>query len=443
MLAGGPMARLHAGPFRKALVVEHPDPVLDELLGADGIEVDRRSEVPDEATLARWLQEGGHQLLFKRSRVVVSRAVIEAAPQLHAIQLCCIGDDSVDKAACADHGVLVFNDPVSNGRSVVELGIAHLIALSRRLYETYDETRAGRFDKSQDERFEIQGRVLGVLGLGNIGRQTARAAEGLGMRILFHDSREVAREVGAGMGWEEVPSIDALFRRSDAVSVNVSAEDARGRSNRGLLSLDHFRQLAAERPGHSPKLFLNLARGFLFDPADLLRAIREGHVRRAAVDVYPEEPRGKEPWSNPYAGEPRVATTPHMGAATVDAQPRIARRVAATVRALSRTASLRDCVFRPRLNLALPELDPGKTLLSVVHSNVPGSRLAIQRAVFEAGGNNLATIHQDFPEWHMAYDLLELDSPLADGQIAELVAHADRLTGEVGVIRSLRQVEVS
>ena len=360
------MIRSFSGVFRKALVVEHPDPVLDELLAADGLLVERAVEVPDEDGLIEMLRQGGYQVLFKRSRVPVTRKVIERCPDLGAVQLCCIGDDSVDKRACADHGVLVFNDPVSNGRSVVELAMAHLVALARRLYETNEHTRAGGFDKSQSERFEIQGRVLGILGLGNIGRGVARAAEALGMKILFYDTREVAQEVGAEMGWERVESIDVLFRRSDAVTVHVSAQDIRGRSNRGLLTREHFTQLAADRPGPSPRLFLNLARGFLYDPEDLLAAIAGGHVGRAAVDVYPEEPRGSGPWANPYASQPRVATTPHLGAATLDAQPRIARRVAATFRAFNRYGALRDCVFRPRLNLGLGEIDPGNTLLAEI-----------------------------------------------------------------------------
>lgn len=436
------MPRIHTGRFRKALIVEHPDSVLDELLLAEGIEVDRRADVPDEATLAGWLRHGGHDLLFKRSRVPVTREVLAAAPNLHAIQLCCIGDDSVDKRACADNGVLVFNDPVSNGRSVVELVIAHLIALSRRLYETYDHTRAGGFDKSQTERFEVQGRVLGVLGLGNIGRQVARAAESIGMRICFHDTREVAREIGVEMGWEEATSIEALFRRSDIVTVHVSAEDARGQLNRNLLTPEHFAALASDRPGASPRLFLNLARGFLHSPEDLLAAISAGHVRRAAVDVYPEEPRGSGPWANPYASEPRVATTPHLGAATVDAQPRIARRVALTIRNYSRHGSLRDCVFRPRLALGIGELAPGSTLLAVLHSTRRGSRKALQDAVFEAGASNLSTVHQDFEDFGMAYDLLAIDRALTTAQVESIAAHAAELTGDAGSIRSVRQVEV-
>lgn len=436
------MTRVHSGPLTKALVVEAPDPVLDELLQAQGIEVDRRSQVPDEATLARWLRDGGHDCLFKRSRVPVTREVVAAAPRLLAVQLCCIGDDSVDKRACADHGVGVFNDPVSNGRSVVELAIAHLIALSRRLYETYDHTRAGGFDKSQTERFEVQGRVLGVLGLGNIGRATARAAEALGMHIVFHDTREVAREIGVEMGWQAVSSIDELFRKSDAVTVHVSAEDARGAGNQGLLTRAHFAQLAAERPGTSPRLFVNLARGFLYDPADLLAAISAGEVRRAAVDVYPEEPRGSGPWSNPYAGEPRVATTPHLGAATLDAQPRIARRVAQTVRGFSRGGAIRDCVFRPRLTLALSDLAPGNALVAVWHSTTRGSRKAIQDAVFDAGASNLSTAHQDFEGLGVAYDLLALDRPLTADELARIGAAAAHLTGDPNTVRSLRQMVV-
>ena len=437
------MVRSFTGPFQKALVVENPDIVLDELLAADGILVDRASDVPDEAGLIRMLRAGGHQVLFKRSRVPVTRAVIEACPDLHAVQLCCIGDDSVDKRACADHGVLVFNDPVSNGRSVVELAMGHLVALARRLYETNEHTRAGGFDKSQVERFEIQGRVLGVVGLGNIGRQVARAAEALGMKVVFHDTREVAREIGLEMGWEEITTIDNLFRRSDCVTVHVSSEDARGQSNRGLLTRAHFAQLAADRPNPSPRLFLNLARGFLYDPEDLLAAIDAGEVGRAAVDVYPEEPRGSAPWVNPYARQPRVATTPHLGAATVDAQPRIARRVAQTFRSFNRQGALRDCVFRPRLALGLGEIAPGSTLLAVVHSTRRGSRKALQDAIFEAGASNLSTVHQDFEDFGMAYDVSAIDRPLDEAQLRRVLALAADLTGEVGSIRSIRQVTLT
>ena len=117
------------------------------------------------------------------------------------IQLCCIGDDSVDKQACADHGVMIFNDPVSNGRSVIELVIGNLITLSRRLYETSEECKTGIWNKNNTDRYEIRGKALGVLGLGNIGRGVARAAEALGMKVCFFDTRQVSVELGIEMGW--------------------------------------------------------------------------------------------------------------------------------------------------------------------------------------------------------------------------------------------------
>ena len=130
------MARVLMGPLERALVVENPDQSLDELLAEAGMSVTRLSDAPDEEALIEAMRSTRAQVLFKRSRVPVTRALVEACPDLFAVQLCCIGDDSVDKQACADHGVLVFNDPVSNGRSVVEMVIAHLISLSRRLFET-------------------------------------------------------------------------------------------------------------------------------------------------------------------------------------------------------------------------------------------------------------------------------------------------------------------
>ena len=436
------MARVHLGPLNRALVVESPDALLDELLVADGFSVTRHpGKAPNEDELIRLLQQTEAQVLFKRSRVPVTRKVLEAAPFLQAVQLCCIGDDSVDKRAAADHGVFVLNDPVSNGRSVVELAIGHLIALSRRLYETDAHTRAGGWDKSQTERYEIQGKVLGLLGLGNIGRAVARAAEALGMKIRFHDNREVAQEIGLEMGWESAPSVVELFRGSDCISLHPSARDANDLSNKGMISRELLFQLGADRPASSPRIFLNLARGFLHSTEDLLAAVQSGAIRRAAVDVYPEEPRGEEAWTNPYAAEPRIAVTPHIGASTLEAQPRIARRVAQTVRGFSRVGSLRDCVFGPRVRLGLVEDHvEGAVVLAVAHATTRGTKRAIDDAIYEFGASNLASAHKDFEALGVAYDLATLDKPLSAEAIVGLVASASRLTGDPSAIRSVRQI---
>lgn len=433
------MARILTTPFQRALVVERPHPDLDRHLAAAGIEATRVDALADDAALIDALHRTRAHVLFKRSRVPVTAEVVAACPDLHLVQLCSIGDDSVDKPACAEHGVLVCNDPVSNGRSVVELAIGHLIALARRLYETDVATHQHRWEKTHAGRFEIAGKRLGIVGFGNIGRAVARVARELGVRVAFHDTRPVAVEVGQEMGFEAVPSLHALFRGSDLVSVHTSARDARGRDNAGLLD-PVLGQLGADRPEGSPRLFLNLARGNLHTPEALLRAVREGAVRRAAVDVYPEEPGpGASGWTNPYAEEPRVICTPHIGAATQEAQPRIARRVATTVGDLSRLGTLRDCVFAPRARLSVADVAPGHTVLAVVHTTTRGTKKAIDDAIFEAGASNLESVHRDF-DIGVAYDLSVLDAPLSEEALRALVDRAASVTGDADAIRAIRQV---
>jgi len=435
------MARLHTGPLRRALILESPHESLDEHLARFGVEATRLDAVGDDAALIDALHRTRAQVLFKRSRVPVGREVIEACPDLHLVQLCCIGDDSVDKAACAEHGVLVCNDPVSNGRSVVELAIGHMLALSRRLFETDIQTHAHRWEKSSSGRYEVYGKKLGILGLGNIGRAVARAASGLGMHVRFFDSRAVAVEVGQEMGYEPAATIESLFRGSDIVTVHTSATDALGRDNEGLLDA-LLSVLGADQPASSPRIFLNLARGNVHSAAALLDAVRTGAVRRAAVDVYPEEPGpGQSGWSNPYSHEPRIVCTPHIGAATIEAQPRIARRVAATVEAFSLFGSLRDCVFAPRTELSVRDQAGGRAVLAVVHSVSRGTKKAVDDAIFASGASNLESSHRDF-SIGLAYDLSVLDRPLSSADLSALVEQAAQITGDPSAIRAMRQVVV-
>ena len=160
------MARILTERIERALVVESPHSTLDGHLASAGIQVTRLDEVLDESALIDAIQSTRAQVLFKRSRVPVPRRVIEQCPDLYAVQLCSIGTDSVDLDACAEHGVMVFNDPVSNGRSVVELAMAHLLALSRRLYETDVEMHDHAWKKTASGRFEVLGKVLGNRGIG-------------------------------------------------------------------------------------------------------------------------------------------------------------------------------------------------------------------------------------------------------------------------------------
>jgi D-3-phosphoglycerate dehydrogenase len=432
--------RLWDGRFQKALVLENPDPILDTELKALGIHVERLAHTPDEDELVQILKRGNHNLIYKRSRVEITERVAAASNSLAAVMLCCIGDDSVDKIACANHGVLVLNDPVSNGRSVAEMVIGELIILSRRIFDSVYQMQGSEWQKNNSQRYEVMGKRLGILGLGKIGRQVAQLAEAMGMEILFYDTGTVAQEVGEAMGWKSVESTEELFRASDFVTVHVSATDAKGNLNENLITASALAAMGTRTS--SPRIFLNLARGLVVSPDVLKAAIKAGHINYAITDVFPNEPgsSGAE-WTNPYEGESRIFATPHIGAATQEAQPRIGRYMARTTQLFSEMGMLRNCVFKSRATIQFSEPD-ARSLLAVVHVDQRGTKKAVDDAIYQAGSNNLRSAHIDFPKVGIAYDLSALDRPLTDEQCAELVNQANSITGTKNAIRWMRQIPV-
>lgn len=442
-MSTSPRPRIGTGPFKHALVVENPDPSLDLHLRAIGIEPWRPAKTPSDAEFIELMASKPWDLVFKRSRIHIGPEALDACPTLAAVMLCCIGDDSVDKQACADRGVLVTNDPISNGRSVAELVIGEMICLSRRVFDAAWETNDNQFVKSQERRYEVRGKVLGILGLGNIGKQVAQLAAAFDMRIAFHDNREVAREVGETMGWTYAPSIGELFAMSDIVTAHISAADYNGRSNEHILQAEHFAALASERDPQSPRIFINLARGSIHTAETLIDAVREGHVRQAMVDVYPSEPADThEKWVNPYAAVHNILGTPHIGAATLEAQPRIARHVASTTQHLSHHGLLRNCVFGSKSNIGFDTLEGIKHIVTIVHSSSRGTRKAVADALYEAGVDAEVSVHRDFNEYGIAYELVAIDRPLTSAQLDDLVRRATDLTRDSRAIRAIRQISL-
>lgn len=429
--------------FKKALILEHPDPSLDDYLREQGIEP-HRVDTQDEDEVVALLEQGQHDLLYKRSRFIINERVLRASENLAAIMLCCIGDDSVDKQACAREGVLVMNDPISNGWSVVELVFGEMITLARRIFEAERATSKNEWTKDNVHRYELRGKSLSIIGLGNIGKQVAKMAEAFHMEVNFYDSDEVAREVGSTLGWRQCGSIAEAFRRGDFVTVHVSAEDHRGQTNEGLLNYEeHFSELAADRGENSPRIFVNASRGFLYDPEHLIRAVEEKTVRYATVDVYPTEPGHKgDAWSNPYADYDRIVNTPHIGAATQEAQPRIAKHKSTTTQLFDCYGTVRDTVYAPGQMIGVEAEDPD-VILSVVHSDERGTKKAVADCIYDAGLNNLRSSHRDFPRYGFAYDVNAIDKPLTREQLTEMVERAREISGDPSAIRSIRVIDVS
>jgi D-3-phosphoglycerate dehydrogenase len=234
-----------------------------------------------------------------------------------------------------------------------------------------------------------------------------------------------------------------LFRRSDVVSVHVSAENARGQSNKNLLKYEHFEALGELVAQPSPRIFINAARGFLYEPDDLRRALLSGKVLSAAVDVFPKEPGSKgDAWVNPYADLEQVITTPHIGAATLEAQPRIATYVSGTTRLFDELGKVRSCVYAPGQSIGV-EAERPHVILTVVHSDKRGTKKAISDCIFSAGLNNLESSHRDFSKYGFAYDVSAVDKALSVEQLDELIAEARRISGDATAIRAVRQIEVS
>ncbi|GAB2454703.1 phosphoglycerate dehydrogenase [Xylanimonas ulmi] len=352
----------------KALLLENVHPVAAEILRSAGYEVETRSGALDEAELIEAL-EGVHMLGI-RSKTTVTRKVLESSPGLEAVGTFSIGTNQIDLVAAASHGVAVFNAPYSNTRSVVELALAEIISLTRRLSVRDKALHDGVWDKTADGAHEVRGRTLGIIGYGNIGSQLSVLAENLGMRVVFFDVQE---KLALGNA-RRMRSIEELLEISDAVTIHVDGRPG----NAGFFGGDLFERM---KPG---AIFLNLSRGFVVDVDALRTAIESGHLSGAAVDVFPTEPKKRgDQFDSPLRGLANVILTPHVGGSTEEAQEAIGEFVAAKLRDYLATGSTMLSVNLPNLQLA----PTGVGRIMVLHRNVPGVLAAVNQVFAEHGAN--------------------------------------------------------
>jgi len=353
-----------AAPVR-VLLLEQIHAEAEAILRSAGFEVESLARALDEDQLVERVADV--TLLGLRSKTHVTERVLDAAPNLVAIGAFCIGTNQIDLDAAAERGVTVFNAPFSNTRSVVELAIAEIISMTRRLTEKNAMMHDGIWDKSADGAHEVRGRTLGIVGYGNIGTQLSVLAENLGMNVLYYDA---ADKLALGNARRCV-SLHDLLAESDIVTLHV---DGRA-SNDSMFGEEQF---AAMRPG---SLFLNLSRGFVVDYAGLRAHIESGHIAGAAVDVFPVEPKGRgDEFVSELRGLPNVILTPHIGGSTEEAQQDIGRFVAGKFRDFVLDGATAMSVNLP--GLALPQA-PNTSRLVIVHRNVPGVMATINGVLAE------------------------------------------------------------
>lgn len=386
----------------KALLLEniHPDAVRP--LEDAGLEVVQQRSALGESDLAAALP--GVALLGIRSKTRVTEAVLAGAADLLAVGAFCIGTDQIDLAGASARGVAVFNAPYSNTRSVVELTLAEIIALTRRLTEKDQAMHAGRWDKSATGAHEVRGRTLGIVGYGNIGAQLSVVSEALGMRVVFYDT---ADKLALGNARRCV-SMDELLDVSDVVSLHVDGRP----SNSSLFGEKEFSQM---RPG---ALFLNLCRGFVIDHEALRRHLVSGHLAGAAVDVFPEEPRSAgEEFVSVLRGLPNVILTPHIGGSTEEAQADIGAFVGAKLADFFADGATSLSVNMPRL--ALPPAT-GSHRVAHIHSNVPGVMAEVNSVLAAHGVNVEAQLLGTRGD--LGYALTDIGVDYPDGAVEQLRA---------------------
>jgi D-3-phosphoglycerate dehydrogenase len=386
----------------KVLLLENVHPDAAARLTKEGHDVETGKRALGEDELIEALP--GMQLLGIRSGTSITERVLANAPDLVAIGAFCIGTNQIDLAAAARRGIAVFNAPFSNTRSVVELALAEVIAMARRLPEKNTQMHAGVWDKSAKGAHEVRGRRLGIVGYGNIGTQLSVLAENLGMTVYFYD---ITDKLALGNA-RRCSTLHELLGGVETVTLHVDGRDG----NRGFFGEEEF---AAMRPR---SLFLNLSRGFVVDHAALRRNIETGHIAGAAIDVFPNEPKGAgDEFVSELRGLSNVILTPHVGGSTEEAQQDIGDFVAGKLADYVSSGATSLSVNLP--GLALPA-SGGTHRLVHIHQNVPGVLASINRVLADHGVNVEGQLLKTKDDY--GYVLTDIGTEYSDEVLAKLRA---------------------
>ena len=295
-------------------------------------------------------------LLGIRSKTQVTRRVLDAAEKLQAIGCFCIGVNQVDLRTATRNGVAVFNAPYSNTRSVAELVIGASIMLIRKILDKNKAAHEGRWMKDASGSYELRGKTLGIIGYGNIGKQVSVLAESLGMKVIFYDT-EIKLPLGNA---EDRKSFKEVVSKSDIVTLHVpELPSTKNMVNKS--SLKYFKK---------GSILINYARGEVVDLEALRKALLEGLLGGAAVDVFPVEPeKNGDPFHTPLQGLSNVLLTPHIGGSTQEAQHNIGDDVSNKLFNYLEKGISTGSHSIP--GLALPPQEGTHRILHI-HNNVPG-----------------------------------------------------------------------
>lgn len=301
---------------------------LDILRAASDVELDYRAGLKGEELLAAVAQSDA---LMTRSGTAVTPELVNAGNRLRVVGRAGVGLDNVDVEACTARGILVINAPTANIMSATEHTMAMLLALCRNIPEAHASVKRGEWTRSKFMGTELDGKTLGIIGLGRIGSRVTIRARGFNMKVVAYDPY-IADSAFEKVGAAKV-TLDQLLAQADIITVHTPSTD----ETRGMLGAN---EIAKMKDG---VIVLNIARGGIYDEQALADALNSGKVAGAAIDVYVEEPPGKE---HPLLNAKNAILSPHIGANTIEAQDRVAVQTSEMV-----LEALRGSIFVSAVNL--------------------------------------------------------------------------------------------
>jgi len=333
-----------------------------------------------------------------RSRTQLTANVLEHARKLVAIGCFCIGTNQVDLDAASAKGIVVFNAPYSNTRSVAELVLGQLILLLRGIPAKNAACHRGGWIKSAAGSFETRGKRLGIIGYGSIGTQLSVLAESLGMEVCFYD---IVTKLPLGNA-RQIKSLKELLSTSDIISLHVPETS----STKMMIGAKEVSQMK------KGSIFINASRGTVADLDAVAEAIKSGDLGGAAVDVFPVEPKGNdEEFVSPLRGLDNVILTPHIGGSTMEAQENIGIEVADKLIKYSDVGTTIAAVNFPEV--ALPAQADNHRILHI-HENRPGVLSKIN-AIFSENNLNITGQYLRTTE-KLGYMVMDVDAE--EGELA-------------------------
>jgi D-3-phosphoglycerate dehydrogenase len=373
------------------------DAAINIFKDAGYVDIKKFSGALPESQLIQEIKDA--HLIGIRSKTMITDRVLQHAKKLQAIGCFCIGTNQVNLAEARKKGVVVFNAPYSNTRSVAELIIGASIMLIRRIIDKNKSAHEGIWNKEAKGSFELRGKTLGIIGYGNIGSQVSILAEALGMKVLFYD---VATKLPLGNAISK-KSLKELVSKSDIVTLHVPET----RQTKNLINKTLLKQFK------KGSILLNYARGEVVDLDALRQALLTGQLSGAGVDVFPLEPeKNGDSFVSPLQGLSNVLLTPHIGGSTEEAQYNIGEDVSAKMLNFLETGATTGSHTIPELSL--PQQEKTHRILHI-HNNIPGVLSEINSSLSEHKINVLAQYLKTNDE--IGYVVLDIDTKLSKSAV--------------------------